>query len=130
MCSVERPLSFRQIPYPTGLFETLTDTIIYVPDGAHILLEIFSLLDPDHIQDRLLEAATDDALLKNLDHIKKSDDHLKDLLSGLISRNNSEDEQRLPSFHMHRLLQDCVQLNSNSAIHQNAPQMFFVSKNS
>jgi hypothetical protein len=99
-------------PYPQGLFETLTDTIQNVGTEARDLLEIFSLLDPDYIQLRLLEAALESDGLKDLSHIKDSDNYMPSLYNGIIARNVEDDGQRLPSFHIHRLLQDCVQLNS------------------
>ncbi|KAF2685916.1 TPR-like protein, partial [Lentithecium fluviatile CBS 122367] len=99
-------------PYPRGLYETLTDTIQYIDDNSRMLLEIFSLLDPDHIQDHILEAAAKNKTLQGLDYIKRSDRCLKVLANGLIARNSDEGGQRLHSYHMHRLLQECVKINA------------------
>jgi len=112
--AVERDHTSRPFdPYPQGLRETLNDTIKSLGGSTRRLLEIFSLLDPDHIQDRLWEAATENDTLRTFDYVKNATDYLPSLYNSGIVRNVDEVGQRLTSVRMHRLLQDCVRLFSS-----------------
>ncbi|KAL8833577.1 MAG: hypothetical protein Q9170_004192 [Blastenia crenularia] len=107
-------------PYPQGLYEVLTETIANLSQDARMLIEMFALLDPDRIQDGILETAAESESLKGIGFVQNETDCMKSLMNGLIASNGLEVEQRFPSYHIHRLLQKCVIMDMTETSRQRA----------
>lgn len=104
-------------PYPSGLREVLTESVTSLERDARSLLEVISLIDPDQVQDYLLEKATKVGSLRDLGFVKNRHRCIG-ALSHVLLRNSSHEGQNLPSFHIHRLLQDWVQMNMTTQSRQ------------
>lgn len=107
-------------PYPKGLYEVLTEALENLTQDARMLIEMFALLDPDRIQEGLLDIAAETEGLKGIGFVQNQMRCINSLMNGLIAKNSHEAHQRSPSFHIHRLLQQCVIMDMTERSRQQA----------
>jgi hypothetical protein len=98
-------------PYPQGPLEVFTAALTNLKSDARELLEFYSLLDPDPIQDAILDKASEMKTLKHVGFVQNRQACNRSLFNGLIARNLHTDHKRLTGIRIHRLLQHCVRLN-------------------
>lgn len=96
--------------YPENLVVVFKKLLSKLKENAVTLMEAFALLDPDNIQDALLETG----LLENHDQSSRL------LLNGVTARNTDESDSRLPSVHVHRITQGVVKMQMGLSSRQGA----------
>jgi hypothetical protein len=108
-------------PYENGgLADVWTLALLKVDDESRQMIEVFSLLDPDNIQERIFVEGNHNRPMKTLTYLKNRVKCIKTLLKGLIQPNTAEKGTHLRNFHVHRLLQVCVQMIMSKEAHQAA----------
>jgi hypothetical protein len=105
-------LHSRSAPYPASLGQVYKTSISSVAAGPKLMLQIFSILDPDNIQESKLFAQVSDsapAEIRELSRYRLK--YRRDLtVKGLVSSRTSDDAHATTTgVSMHRLLQAAVQ---------------------
>lgn len=96
--------------YPENLVVVFKKLLSKLEEDAVTLMEAFALLDPDNIQDSLLETG----LLENPRRSSRL------LLNGITARNTDEGDSRLTSVHVHRITQGVVKMQMGPSSRQEA----------
>ncbi|KAK2741130.1 hypothetical protein FQN57_005731 [Myotisia sp. PD_48] len=97
-------------PYEKALADVLFETLHSLDDDTWRMAEIFSLLDPDNIQEDLFLADKVEGNLRDVGYITNCVKCIGKLSKGLIGENNTQPGQYYRSFHMHPLFQTCIQM--------------------
>lgn len=97
-------------PYKKAFADVLSETLHGLDNDTRRMTEIFSLLDPDNIQEDLFLADSIEGNLRHAGYIKNRVKCIGNLSKGLIGKNATHPDQHYRSFHMHRLLQACTQM--------------------
>jgi hypothetical protein len=108
-------------PYENGgLGDVWKLALLKIDNESRAMIEVFSLLDPDNIQERIFVVGNHSLPMNNVEYLQNRVKCIKTLLKGLVQPNTAVQGTHLRSFHMHRLLQTCVQMEMSPESLQDA----------
>ncbi|KAJ5414876.1 hypothetical protein N7509_000210 [Penicillium cosmopolitanum] len=104
--------------YEKALDMTFLEALDGLDSNSREMIELFSLLDPDKIQEEIFSRETVKVRLGNPGYVKDRVKCIGKLLKGLIGRNEMMADDEFRSFNMHRVLKVCTQLHMSSSSSQ------------